>query len=120
MGNAVATVMAKVDCGMAQRHSDPVEDLLTNPELLRSKTLREVQELLGTTPGNWRVEGLRRGGSKGKGWVLREYTRSGNETGRMIRYHPGGGRHGLEPYWRVMNSGVRSQIIPAASESDKG
>ena len=105
---------------MSERRSDSVEDILTHTELLRNKTLREVQGLLGATPPNWRVERLRRGGSKGKGWVLREYTRNGNETGRMIRYHPGGGRHGPGPYWRVMNSGVRSPIIPAAPEPDRG
>ena len=105
---------------MSERRIDSVEDILTDPELLRNKTLREVQGLLGATPANWRVERLRRGGSKGKGWVLREYTRNSNETGRMIRYHPGGGRHGPGPYWRVMNFGVKSPIIPAASKPDRG
>ena len=105
---------------MPKRSIDSVEDLLTDPEFLRNKTLEEVEELLGTTPANWQVERLRRGGGKGKGWVMREYTRNGNETGRMIRYHPGGGRHGPEPYWRVMNSGVESPIIPAASGPDRG
>ena len=81
---------------MLERRIDSVEDILTDPELLRNKTLREVQGLLGATPANWRVERLRRGGSKGKGWVLREYTRNGNETGRMIRYHPGGGVTGRD------------------------
>lgn len=119
-GDAVAKAKMKVDCGMLERNNDSVEDILTDPELLRNKTLKEVQKLLGATPANWRVESLRRGGSKGKGWVLREYTRSGNETGRMIRYHPGGGRHGPEPYWRVMNSGVKSPIIPGASRPDRG
>jgi len=106
--------------GMSERRIESVEDLLTDPELLRNKTLKEVQDLLGAPPANWRVERLRRGRSAGKGWVLREYTRNGNETGRMIRYHPGGGRHGPEPYWRVMNSGVKSSIISAATESDRG
>ena len=118
--HAVARAKKKVDCGMSERRIDSVEDILTDPELLRNKTLRELQGLLGATPTNWRVERLRRGGSKGKGWVLREYTRNGNETGRMIRYHPGGGRHGPGPYWRVMNSSVKSPIIPAALKPDRG
>ena len=112
--------MKKVECGMSERRIDSVEDILTDPELLRNKTLEEVQGPLDGGLENWRVEGLRRGDSKGKGWVLREYTRNGNETGRMIRYHPGGGRHGPEPYRRVMNSGVKSLIIPAVSRPDRG
>ena len=118
-GNEVAKTKSKVDGGVSERCIDSFEDLLTDPEFLRNKTLKEVQELLSARPANWRVGRLRRGGSKGRGWVLREYTRNGNETGRMIRYHPGGGRHGPEPYWRVMNSGVKSPIIPAR-EPDRG
>lgn len=37
-----------------------------------------------------------------KTWVLREYTAGGEPTGRMLRWHPGGGRHGRDPYWRVV------------------
>ena len=81
----------KVDSGMSERRINSVEDIVTDPGLLGNKTRKEVQGLVGATPVNWRVERLRRGGRKGKGWVLREYTRNGNETGRMIRYHPGGG-----------------------------
>ena len=119
-GHAVARPKKKVDCGMSERRIDSVEDILTDPELLRNKTLKEIEELLGATPANWRVERLRRRGSKGRGRVLREYTRDGTETGRMVRYHPGGGRHGPGPYWRVMNSGVKSPIIPAASKPVRG
>ncbi|WP_223779371.1 hypothetical protein [Streptomyces sp. 135] len=48
----------------------------------------------------WREEGL--GGqsrSKGKGWVIREYNERGGTTGRMLRWHPGGGHHGDGAYW---------------------
>ena len=54
-------------------------------------------------PG-WRVETLARGSHKGQGLVLRQYTDAGNPTGTMIRWHPGGGHHGPDPYWRVINS----------------
>ena len=40
-----------------------------DPDLLRNQTLDEVQELLETAPENWRIERLRRGGGKSKGWV---------------------------------------------------
>ena len=105
---------------MPERRILSVEDILMDSELLRNKTPEEIEEFLGGVPENWRVERLRRGSRKGKGWVLREYTEYGKETGRMIRYHPGGGRHGPEPYWRVMNSGVKSPIIPASTKLDRG
>ena len=92
---------------MANRSGRSAEDILANPDLLRNRTLEEVQESLARTPESWRTERLSRGGSKGKGWVLREYSARGDETGRMIRYHPGGGRHGPQPYWRVMNFNVK-------------
>lgn len=78
-----------------------IEDVLANPGLLRGKTPEEVQEILGRTP-NWEVETLGKGRSKGLGWVLREYTPDGNPTGKHLRYHPGGGHHGPDPYWRVI------------------
>lgn len=79
----------KVDCSMSERRIDSVEDFLTYPELLANKTLKEVQELLGATPANWRVQSLRQGGSKGKGWVLRIYEER-KRRARMIRYHRAG------------------------------
>src|SRR4030095_6352861 len=59
---------------------------------------------LGNSPG-WKGETLGRGAHRGQGWVLREYTPQGYPTGRVIRWHPGGGHHEPEPYWCV-SSGV--------------
>ena len=88
-----------------------VEDILSNPELLSGKTAAEVEELVGDSPG-WRVERLGRGTHEGQGWLLREYDDAGNPTGRLIRWHPGGGQHGPDPYWRVSSpTGGKSGII---------
>lgn len=43
-----------------------------------------------------------RGAHKGQGWVLRQYNDRGQPTGPHLRWHPGGGHHGDEPYWRVV------------------
>lgn len=32
--------------------------------------------------------------------ILREYGIK-EPTGRMIQWHPGGGHHGVNPYWKV-------------------
>ena len=88
-----------------------IDDVLAHPQLLAGKTPQEVEARLGNSPG-WRVETLGRGAHQGQGWVLREYTLQGSPTGRVIRWHPGGGHHGPEPYWRVSSSvGGVSEII---------
>lgn len=58
---------------------------------------------LSDAPG-WRVQTLGKGSRKGEGFVFRQHTEAGNPTGTMIRWHPGGGHHGPDPYWRVINS----------------
>lgn len=89
-----------------------VFDILKNPSLLAGKTPAEIHMILGRTPG-WRRETLGRGSHAGQGYVLREYNAAGNPTGRMMQWHPGGGHHGPNPYWRVRSpEGGISEIIP--------
>lgn len=89
---------------------ESVDDVLTNPQMLAGRTPAEVQAIVGRTPG-WQVETLGRGSHQGQGWVLREYTSKGDPTGRMLRWHPGGGHHGTDPYWRVTDYNTRSGEI---------
>lgn len=73
----------------------------------------------GPLTGRWRLEaaasdaGLMgaRGLSVPSAFVLREYGPNNAPTGRMIRWHPGGGHHGPEPYWRVNAYNSKSGII---------
>src|SRR6201999_1330545 len=76
----------------------PGDDVLEKPSLLEGKSPAEVEALLGKTPG-WRIERLGKGAHAGQGWVLRQYSPAGKPTGRMFRWHPGGGHHGPDPYW---------------------
>jgi hypothetical protein len=87
-----------------------VNDVMANPELLGGKSPAQVEAVIGRTPG-WRVERLGSGEHAGQGWLLREYNDRGNPTGRMIRWHPGGGHHGQDPYWRVTDYQTKSGII---------
>jgi RHS repeat-associated protein len=98
------------------QYMESINDVLANPQLLNGKTAAEVQAVLGKTPG-WSVETLGKGAHQGQGWVLREYNAAGNQTGRMLRWHPGGGHHGPNPYWRVNTHNTKSPIIPAGPES---
>ncbi len=88
-----------------------VDDILAEPNLLAGKTPAEIEAVIGQTPG-WRIEQLGKGSKKGQGWVLREYTSDDIPTGQIIRWHPGGGHHGPDPYWRVSSHAHgRSGII---------
>ncbi|WP_353647399.1 YIP1 family protein [Mycobacterium sp. D16Q16] len=78
-----------------------VDEVIANPQMLAGKTPQQVQAALGDVPG-WQVESLGKGSQAGNGWVLRQYNEKGNPTGPQIRWHPGGGHHGPDPYWRVV------------------
>lgn len=93
-----APAVAAAGAGSALRS---MADVLANPRLLAGKTPSEVEPILAGTPG-WRKEALGRGNHSGQGWVLRHYNDRGNPTGPHLRWHPGGGHHGPEPYWRVI------------------
>ncbi|MFJ8731995.1 putative T7SS-secreted protein [Streptomyces bauhiniae] len=78
-----------------------IDDIMDNPNMLGGGVRPEqVRGALVNEPG-WREESLGRGGHAGQGWVLREYNDRGQPTGRMLRWHPGGGHHGDGAYWRV-------------------
>ena len=77
-----------------------IDDVMVNPRILRGKSPLQVEGIIGKTKG-WKVETLGKGSQKRKGWVFREYSTKGVPTGRMLRWHPGGGHHGPKPYWRV-------------------
>lgn len=50
----------------------------------------------------WINDIMRKTRSSDKGWVLRQVNSKGQETGKLIQYHPGSRRHfGGEPYWKV-------------------
>jgi len=92
-------------------------ECIEDPGTLRGRTLDDLRAALSWDE-SWREERLRRGSQAGFGWVLRQYDREGLPTGRMIRWHPGGGHHGPDPYWRVTSPGAgRSGAISAVAES---
>ncbi len=97
-GNDLAPMRSGLDYPPAQRVD--VDSIVANPSLLNGLTVADVRSRLVAGPA-WREESLRRGSHAGEGWVLREYEADGTPTGRVIRWHPGGGHHGPVPYWRV-------------------
>jgi RHS repeat-associated protein len=96
----------------ALRTVGAIDDVIATPSVLRGGvTPEQLMNRLGSLPETWRIETLGKGSKEGAGWMLREYTPQGNPTGRQIRWHPGGGHHGPEPYWRVVDYNDKSGIF---------
>jgi hypothetical protein len=89
-----------------------LHDVLANPKLLKGLKPAQLRMLIGRIPAGWRVETLGRGSHKGLGYVLREYLPNGEASGRLIRWHPGGARHGPHPYWKVSKPNAESVRVP--------
>lgn len=86
-----------------------IEDIFVDPNLLDPHgTPHDLQQIIvkAQRTGNWEIGTLRRG----NGWAFRELTVDGtNYTGRSVYWHPGGGHHGPEPYWKV-SSGLGGTV----------
>ena len=89
-----------------------LDGVIKNPGMLSGLTLNQLHQALGT-PEGWVWTKSFRGDNAGKGWALREW--GGRNWGdKSIRWHPGGGRHGEEPYWRVSSGRYgTSERIPS-------
>lgn len=92
-----------------------LEDVIVSPSLLEGMNPSEVEAMLGEHPG-WKVETLGQGDHAGQGYVLREYLPNGEASGRMIRWHPGGGHHGPMPYWTRTAPNKPTVRVPAAPQ----
>ena len=89
-----------------------IEDIIKNPSRLTGKTPEEIEAQVKNAPG-WKIEKLGKGSHEGQGWVLREYLTNGQASGRLFRWHPGGGHHGPGSYWIVTSpGGGKSERIP--------
>ncbi|MFC3357011.1 hypothetical protein [Sphingobacterium zeae] len=91
-----------------------VDDVLTNPILLQGQSYGYVRNMLGKSEG-WVNSVMTKTRGADKGWVLRQVNSRGQETGRLIQYHPGSRRHfGGAPYWKV-SDGANTFRFPAAN-----
>lgn len=87
----------------------------------------------------WVEEALGKGSKAGKaldeggGLILREME-NGKQTGRFLQWHPGGGHHGPDPYWKFSSTesgilrttiggtvaAVAIALIPGAAQASEG
>ncbi len=76
--------------------------LFADPGPLKGLHPAQAQDMINVAKEEgWLVETLRRGSHEGQGLMLRQVDANGNTTGRIIQWHPGGGHHGPNPYWKV-------------------
>ncbi|MBI1928875.1 hypothetical protein HYR99_32100 [Candidatus Poribacteria bacterium] len=110
--------MASESESAGQEQIESIEDVFDHPALLigLENDPDSVFNKLKDTPG-WKLESMRQGDHSGEGYILREYHENGRETGRMIQWHPGGGHHGLQPYYKVSSpKGGTVRIGPQFNE----
>lgn len=90
-----------------------LESIFATPAQLAGKGLSEVQTALGTPGSPW-VEGtLGKGSHAGQGWTVREALPGGAFSDRYLQWHPGGGRHGPDAYWKVSSAKTGTQRFPS-------
>ena len=91
---------------------ESVNDVMTNPSLLQGKPYGYVRNALDRSDG-WVNSVMTKTRSSDKGWVLRQVNNRGQETGKLIQFHPGSRRHfGGNPYWKV-SDGANTFRFPA-------
>ncbi len=91
---------------MADMGDSPLhlEDILRSPNILEGKSPGDIENVITEAKKAGWIEGkLGKGAHAGQGFVLREI-RDGKQTGRIIQWHPGGGHHGSQPYWKVSSA----------------
>lgn len=76
-----------------------LRDIFANSSTLKNMTPQQVMDLANTE--GWSIGTLGKGSHAGEGLIVREIDNEGNLTGRLIQWHPGGGHHGPNPYWKI-------------------
>lgn len=93
---------------------DVLEGIFADPAQLAGKGLGEVRTGIGVVEPPW-VEGtLGKGSHAGQGWTVREALPSGAFSDRYLQWHPGGGRHGPDAYWKVSSAKTGTQRLPSS------
>ncbi len=80
----------------------------------------------------WVEEKLAKGSHKGEGLILREIV-DGKRTDTFLQWHPGGGHHGPDPYWKFSSGksgtmrtvggtvgAIAIAVIPGAAQASEG
>ncbi|WP_026703622.1 RHS repeat-associated core domain-containing protein [Flavobacterium soli] len=89
-----------------------VEDIMDNPSLLKGRSYENIRATLSNTEG-WVNSSMTKTRGADKGWVLRQVNSRGQETGKLIQYHPGSRRkYNGAPYWKV-SDGTDTYRFPA-------
>jgi len=88
--------------------------IFSSPRQLVGKSLSEIKALVGDVEAPWVEGALGKGTHAGQGWTVRELSQSGEYTDRYLQWHPGGGRHGPAPYWKVSSGPAGIERLPSS------
>ncbi|GAB3926320.1 RHS repeat-associated core domain-containing protein [Kribbella albertanoniae] len=86
-----------------------LERIFDKPSRILDKDPGKIKSVVEKS-GNFRTGTLGRGSARGRGFKAQEVNDAGNLTGRNLQWHPGGGHHGPNPYWKV-SSGKGTERI---------
>ncbi|GAA1717743.1 RHS repeat-associated core domain-containing protein [Kribbella yunnanensis] len=86
-----------------------LERIFDKPSRILDKDPAKIKSVVEKS-GNFRTGTLGRGSARGRGFKAQEVNDAGNLTGRNLQWHPGGGHHGPNPYWKV-SSGKGTERI---------
>lgn len=91
-----------------------LEEIFANLVQLAGTGLGEIRARIGAIESPW-VEGtLGKGAHSGLGWTVREILPVGSYSDRYLQWHPGGGRHGPDSYWKVSSAKAGTQRFPSS------
>ncbi|MDX1946443.1 MAG: hypothetical protein SFU86_13670 [Pirellulaceae bacterium] len=96
-------------------------------------TDQKAQELIKQLKQmGWVETPLKQGDHAGQGMILWEME-NGKETGRFLQWHPGGGHHGPDPYWKFTSgesgtlrylggsvAAIACAMIPGVAQASEG
>jgi len=99
-----------------------MQDILNDPWILEDKHMTpEEVELIAARDG-WVQGKLLHGTHEGQGYTWRVRNDADTDfTDKFVEWHPGGGRHGPEPYWKVSSGpGGKVRVGPQFERPSTG
>ncbi len=90
-----------------------MDDILRNPQILRAGNgVVHPDEVAKIAGGAWVETAGTKGAHMTQVRAFREVMPNGRLSGRVARWHPGGGHHGPEPYWAVSDGQTLTRVGP--------
>ena len=111
LGGGLASLLGRRVAGRLAAQS--MDDVLRNPQILRAGNgVVHPDDVAKIAGGNWVETAGTKGAHATQVRAFRELLPNGRLSGRVARWHPGGGHHGPEPYWAVSDGQTLTRVGP--------